>query len=114
MSFMDTLRKRAEMVKNWRRWTEKIAEAVEEVIPEAEVYVFGSVVRGEAVGGSDVDILIMVDKLPRGFLGRAGIKESIVERAGLPYYHPFQIHLATREEAKSYLEKAGGWIIRIR
>ena len=61
-----------------------------------------------------MDILIIVDKLPRGVLGRAETKESIIEKAGLPYYHPFQIHLATREEAKSYLEKADGWIIRIR
>ncbi|RLI06519.1 hypothetical protein DRO24_04835, partial [Candidatus Bathyarchaeota archaeon] len=72
------------------------------------------VVRGEAVGGSDVDILIIVDKLPWGVLGRAETKENIVEKAGLPYYHPFQIHLATREEAESYFEKAGDWIIRIR
>ena len=47
MSFMDTLRRRAEMVRSWRRWTEKIAEAVEEVVPEAEVHVFGSVVSGK-------------------------------------------------------------------
>ena len=114
MSFMDTLRKRAEMVRSWRRWSERIAEAVGEVAPEAEVYVFGSVVRGEAVGGSDVDILIIVDKLPRGVLERAETKESIVERAGLPYYHPFQIHLVTREEAESYFERAGDWIIKIR
>ena len=114
MSFMDTLRKRAEMVRNWRRWTGRIAEAVEEVVPEAEVYAFGSVVRGEAIGGSDVDILIIVDELPRGVLERAKTKESIVEKAGLPYYHPFQIHLVTREEAESYFEKAGDWIIRIR
>jgi len=114
MSFMDTLRKRAEMVKSWRRWTERIAEAVEEVVPEAEVYVFGSVVRGEAIGGSDVDILIIVDELPRGVLERAKTRESIVEKAGLPYYHPFQIHLVTREEAESYFEKAGDWIIKIR
>ncbi|MHA1581549.1 MAG: nucleotidyltransferase domain-containing protein [Candidatus Baldrarchaeia archaeon] len=63
---------------------------------------FGSVVRGEAVGGSDVDILIVHSKIPESRKKRAEIVVRIEEKAGLPLYHPFEIHLVNKEEAKWY------------
>jgi|FaiFalFF_MnMetaG_3_1042247.scaffolds.fasta_scaffold05608_3 predicted nucleotidyltransferase len=107
MSFMDTLRLRAAMVREWRRWAPSLARAVKEVLPTAEVYVIGSAVRAEASGGSDVDILIVSPDLPEGALQRAMIKVKIEEVAGLPYYHPFEMHLVTHNEAKRYLAMAG-------
>jgi len=32
------------------------------------------------------------------------LKAKIEEEAGLPLYHPYEIHLADREEAKWYLK----------
>ena len=63
--FYDILYERAEMVRRWRDYVERIADAARKVFPDASVYVFGSVVRGEAVGGSDIDILIISSNIPK-------------------------------------------------
>jgi len=87
------------LVRDWRFWCEAIAEAAGRVLGSCRVYVFGSVVEGCVTGGSDVDVLIVADGLPRDFRLRSGLKADI-EEAGLPLYHPFEIHLATGEEAE--------------
>jgi predicted nucleotidyltransferase len=46
-----------------------------------------------------VDILIISDQLPKKCKDRGNLKANIEEGAGLPLYHPFEIHLATRGEA---------------
>ncbi len=113
MSFMETARLRAEMVRNWRRYAEKLAEAVRGVLPDAEALVFGSVARGEHIAASDVDILIISNEAPDDMLGRARIKVEIERRAGLPYYHPFELHIVRGSEAEPYLRRAGKHIIRM-
>lgn len=40
-------------------------------------FVFGSVARGEAGAGSDVDLLIRVGKLPFGVWGFVGLKQEL-------------------------------------
>lgn len=107
MSFMDTLRSRAKIVKEWTAWTPKIAEAAKKNLPEAEVYAFGSIVRGDNTGGSDIDILVVSEKVPKKALKRAELKVKMEDAAKLPLPHPFEIHLVTPEEADRYLRKAG-------
>lgn len=60
---------------------------------------FGSVIKGLSTGASDVDILIISDQLPKKCKDRGNLKANIEERADLPLYHPFKIHLATSGEA---------------
>jgi|YelNatPaOPRAMG01_1025707.scaffolds.fasta_scaffold88477_2 predicted nucleotidyltransferase len=100
--YIDVMVERARMVREWEIYVERIAKAAKELMPDAEIYVFGSVVKGEATGGSDVDILIKSNNLPKSNLERAGIKVRIEEMAGLPTYHPFEIHLADDEEMEWY------------
>ncbi|MEM0481983.1 MAG: nucleotidyltransferase domain-containing protein [Nitrososphaerota archaeon] len=90
----------AHVARQWRFWAEAIAKAANEVLGPCSVYVFGSVVEGLATGGSDVDVLIVADNLPRDFRARAEAIAKIEEIAKLPLYHPFQIHLATWDEVK--------------
>ena len=99
------LESRLEMVRlarEWRFWCDRIARAAERILGDCEVYVFGSVVEGRAVGGSDVDVLIVSDEIPDRNRDRWGLKARIEVEAGLPLYHPYEIHLANREEAKWY------------
>ncbi len=100
------LRARLEIIKllrEWMYWAKRIANAARNILGDCEVYVFGSVVEGRATGGSDVDILIIADRLPRRILDRCAIKVRIEEEAGLPWYHPFEIHLVDRREASWYM-----------
>jgi predicted nucleotidyltransferase len=111
---MSLSRVRANMVKEWGSWVTRIADAVKSVLPDAEVYVFGSVVRGDYAGGSDVDILIVSKIAPSGMLERAKIKLKIEDEAKLPSAHPFDMHIETPEGAEIYFRKAGKDIIKIR
>jgi len=88
------------IVRQWRFWSEAIAKAAEEVLGPCHVYVFGSVVEGRVTGGSDVDVLVVADDLPGNFRARGDVMAKIEEVANLPLYHPFEIHLVTREEAE--------------
>ncbi len=89
-----------QIASQWRFWSGAIAKAANEVLGPCSVYVFGSVAEGLATGGSDVDVLIVADSLLGDFRARGEAIARIEEEAKLPLYHPFQIHLATREEAK--------------
>ncbi|MEO2241740.1 MAG: nucleotidyltransferase domain-containing protein [Euryarchaeota archaeon] len=84
-------------VRRWRRWARRIAEVVRRrVDPRAEVIVFGSVVKGRATGGSDVDVLIVTERARE--LRPHEVREIVEEELNLPEDHPFEFHLATPRE----------------
>jgi len=114
MTYMDLQRTGARMLREWRAWAEKVARAAERIFPELEVYVLGSILRGDYTGGSDIDILIVSDLIPDGLLKRAEMKSSIEEEVNLPLTHKIQIHLTKRDEAELYIRRAGRHIIRLR
>jgi len=114
MSFTSFSKRRAEMVEEWASWASRITKAVEDVLVDARVYVFGSVVRGDHTGGSDVDILVVSNSVAERPREIAEIRSRIEEEAKLPASHPFEIHIATEEEAKTYLRKAGEDILQLR
>jgi len=103
--YLDILLERAAMVENWRRYVIKIYDAAKSILPDACVYVFGSVVMGEATGGSDVDILVVSKSMPRNGLERMRVRIEIEKAANLPLHHPFEFHLVNEEEAKWYFER---------
>ncbi|MBO3839933.1 MAG: nucleotidyltransferase domain-containing protein [Candidatus Brockarchaeota archaeon] len=93
------------MVKNWRKHAMYIAKAARSFLPNSKIYVFGSVVKGEYTGGSDVDVLIVSKEVPRSNLERVKIRMMIEEFASLPPYHPFEFHIVDEEEGKWYFSK---------
>lgn len=100
LSLLEARLELRKLAQNWRFWSERIAKAAREVLGPCQVYVFGSVVKKRVTGASDVDVLIVGNKLPMDCRGRGNLKAKIEEEARLPLYHPFQIHLATKEEAE--------------
>jgi uncharacterized protein len=52
------------------------------------VHVFGSVARGDAGAGSDLDLLVDMER-PQGFFGQAGLRSELEELLHCP------IHIAT-------------------
>jgi len=107
-TYVDILLERARMVREWRSYVAKIADSARRILPDARIYVFGSVVRGEATGGSDVDVLIVSKGVPRGNIGRAELRERIELLSGLPLHHPFEIHLVSEDEAEWYFARVEG------
>ena len=101
------------MLREWRIWVRKIYSVARELVADAEIYVIGSIVRGDYVGGSDVDILIVSPHIPEKPVEKGRIKTLIENKLKLPYYHPFQIHLVKPHEARLYLKRAGKHIVKI-
>lgn len=111
--FMESILKRREMLGEWRIWVGKIATVARSILRDTEVYVIGSIARGDYVGSSDVDIVIVSPNTPNGALGRAEVKALIEKMLDLPHYHPFEIHLLKPEEAVHYLSRVREDAIKI-
>ncbi len=92
-----------EMLKNYRVYLKRINESIRTVLDDSEVYLFGSIIDGNLVGASDIDILIVAD-VPKKHLRRAEIIAKIEENAGLPLSHPFEFHLITENELNTWLK----------
>mgnify|MGYP001140500426 CR=1 FL=1 len=88
------------LIRDWRFWSEAIGKAAEKALGSCKIYLFGSIAEGY-MGGSDVDILIVADRLPRDFRVRGELKARIEEEAGLPLCHPFEMHLVTCVEVEA-------------
>lgn len=110
---IETARRRAEMVRRWREYVGVLAEAVRKVLGDADVYVFGSVVTGECVASSDVDVLVVSDRVPESMLERGALKVEIEDAAGLPVYHPFELHFVKPDEAMHYFKKIGRNMLKV-
>jgi predicted nucleotidyltransferase len=79
----------------------KIKEAATEILKYAKFYVFGSFARGDyKVYFSDIDVLIVSDKISERMQERAEIKVEIIKRANANYI--FQIHLVNSKEFEFY------------
>lgn len=103
MQFVESAEKEAELTKRADDWvfrSRKIAEAAEKAIGPSRLYVFGSVIRGQKTGPSDVDILIVSDNLPKDGRSRGEVQAAIEEPTGLPLAHSFETYLATSNEAE--------------
>ena len=93
---------RREMIDNFKKYLRKINESTQAVFKYPKVFLFGSAIEGNLVVGSDIDILIIAD-VPKNHLKRAEIAAKIEEKAKLPLVHPFEFHILTDEEFKTWI-----------
>jgi len=103
---LDSMILRAKMLFKWRSWIDKVVQAVKKLLPDAEVYIIGSIARGEAIASSDLDLLIVSMKIPKKALERGKLIATIEEEAKLPLYHPVEFHFITPEEKNKYLKRS--------
>ncbi len=100
----------------WRKYAAVLIEADRKVFEEkAEVYVFGSAVEDKLTVDSDIDILVVIDKVPEKGLERARILDKIwkiLEKRGVPWWYPFELHLVTKEEVE-ILRRGGAKIVKV-
>jgi len=100
---LDLMIKTKEMIKNHRKYLKTINKNIKIVLRESQIYLFGSILEGNLVAASDIDILIIAD-IPKSHLKRAEIVANIEEKSGLPLSHPFEFHLLTQEEFDKWSE----------
>jgi len=100
---LDLMIKTKEMIKNHRKYLKIINKNIKLVLRESQIYLFGSILEGNLVAASDIDILIIAD-IPKSHLKRAEIVATIEEKSGLPLSHPFEFHLLTQKEFDKWSE----------
>ncbi len=90
-----------EYYKNLDKHLEEIKKRAKEILPDAKIYLFGSVVEGRYIPGkSDIDVLIVSKKMPRTASEQAKIRVEILKDVG--FFSPFEIHLADEEVFEYY------------
>lgn len=80
---------------------------------KAETYIFGSAARGELTAASDIDILIISDRIPINLIKSSRVKLLIMDNASLPLIHPFELYLVNMEEAEMYRKYIGREMIEL-
>jgi len=94
-------------LRRWKEYTEKVAKAVRDLEPNAEVYVIGGVAEDRITVLSDIDILIVI-KRKLNNKERKRLRVEILLRAmdayELPFDAPVEIHLENEDEAKRFFE----------
>ncbi len=91
-------------LRRWREYAEKVARAARELVPEARVYVIGSVAEGTYTVLSDIDILIVV---PRGKARRKLARDILlhaIDNHGLPWDAPVELHVVEEGKEQPYLK----------
>ncbi|MEM1611069.1 MAG: nucleotidyltransferase domain-containing protein [Sulfolobales archaeon] len=76
-------------LKNYMEVARRAKEIIMEIDPEAEVYVFGSVVRGRYTAASDIDILVITRRIELKYL----IMVEVYRRLEAP----IELHVTTPE-----------------
>lgn len=85
---------------NYLEYAKIIKKLAIELLGEAEVLLFGSVVEGKATMASDIDVLVISKNTPKRISDRAKITSEILKR--IDVFAPFEIHLIKEEEFERY------------
>ncbi len=100
------LRQREENIKHWFEWVPKLIHHIKQEFRDAEVYLVGSIVRGEEHAAHDVDILVITENPPKTPEEEKEVEARIKERAGLTPQHPADIHFTHKHRKEESLKKA--------
>ena len=85
------------MLRKYREIAREVKDIVKKIDPNSETYVFGSVVRGRYTGASDIDILIITEKI--------SIKYRIMTEVYRCLDAPIQLHIITREQLENWYKR---------
>jgi predicted nucleotidyltransferase len=95
-------------LRRWREYAEKIAKAVEDLVPEAEVYVIGGVAEGRTTIYSDIDVLIAIPARVLDDEAKKNLAIEVLEKAidvyGLPWDAPVEVHVADAKTLERYMK----------
>ena len=86
-----------EYLKNYRKVAELVKDIIRRIDPEAEIYVFGSVVTGRFIGASDIDILVVTNAIDKKY-------EMIVE-VYKSTEAPIELHIVTPQQFKKWYKR---------
>ena len=83
-----------DLLKKYKEIATLVKKIVKKIDPDAKVYVFGSVVKGKFTGGSDIDILIVSEKVDK--------KHEIAVAVYKNIEAPIELHIVTEKVLKNW------------
>ena len=93
-------REKEKYFRNYLKYAKLIKKLALRELKEVKVYVFGSIVKGNFLPTSDIDILIVSKNTPKNVSERARIQAKILKKIGIG--SPFEIHLINEKEFEWY------------
>lgn len=90
-SLANTYEGRGKYFENYLDYAKIIKDKAQSILGDVKVLVFGSVIKGNYLPNSDIDILIISDNAPENLFEEVKIKHEILKAFE---NHPFEIHLA--------------------
>lgn len=104
-SYIDRkLRKREENIRTWDTWIQNVLDEIGKRFDDSEVYLVGSVARGDVRKANDVDLLVLTDKAEKG--DKEAITREIRNKAGLTPQHCIDLHFERKSLKDEALKKA--------
>jgi len=103
----ERLRVREENIRRWEEWLPRLAAELRKRLRDAEIYLVGSVARGELRRAHDVDLLVVTRSPPRTREEARRLVEEAKRAAGLTRLHPVDVHFARPEEKERWLRRSG-------
>jgi len=95
------LEEKRKYFENYLFYANKIKEKAKKLLKDdVKVLIFGSIVKGNWGPNSDIDILIISNKLSKNWIENRHIRTEIKKEIGP--FSPFQIHLARPEEFENW------------
>lgn len=91
------LESRLQMLKRWREVVREVAKVVEELYPDAELYLIGGAAEGRLTVNSDIDVVLVFRELESS---RSEVLAKIWEalEGKVPIYYPLEIHILCYSE----------------
>lgn len=88
----DRFQKKEKYFKNYLAFVKIVKERAQNILPDVKVLIFGSVIKGEYLPSSDIDILIISEKVPPEIFAQTKIKYELLKDFEA---NPFELHLVT-------------------
>lgn len=99
-----SLKAREVLIGEWRSLVARAAEVIKREIADAEVYVTGSLARGEYERSGDIDLVVSTPE-PLSPQEVKQLEEKLVQELNLPPSHPLHIHAVTRDRLENFKHK---------
>lgn len=92
-------------LKNYMKVAQKVKYIVRKMDPDARVYVFGSVVRGRFTASSDIDVLVVTEKIERKYEMMVSVYKAIEA--------PVELHVVTPKGFLWYKRFSGDEMVEV-
>jgi len=95
---LEEKKEREKYFKDPEKYAKRIKKKAKKILKSVKVFLFGSIVRGDFLFSSDIDLLVVSDNFKESERGK--IISQLLNEAG--FFSPFQIHLVKKGDFEKW------------